>query len=113
MWDESDGAAMLRRYNSFNLAWWHTFKYACLKVWKMFKDEVWAPLWHHLYPGHRFFEKPGSLPCVITHLLQVQLAYPAIQPQLQALLDMDLPPNARTMARDLSYLLGTALPVVP
>jgi hypothetical protein len=113
MYDCTDGGKALRKYNSCNLAWWHTFKQACYTIWSAFRQEVFAPLWHHLYPGHWFFKKPSSLGNVVIHLLYVNMSAAHILPKLKELLDNDkLKAQSRTMALDLKFLLEIAVPVV-
>jgi hypothetical protein len=82
-------------------------------IWKQFANEVWAPLWHCLYPGHTFYVKSGNLSSVLVHLLYVQLAYPKVEQTLNALLARDdLKVPARAMANDLLYLMRVAIPVI-
>jgi hypothetical protein len=113
MYDRSDGCRRFRTFNAARLAWWHTYKHASLKLWDVFACDVFAPLWHHLYPGHIFFRHPGSLPCVHLHMMYLHLAYPFVKDQLDALgLDQTLNPASRIMVQDLQFLLGMAIPVV-
>ena len=113
MYDKGDGGKRLRMYNGCGLAWWHTFKHACLRLWKVFSREIFAPLWHHLYPGHTFFEKPGSLPMVMSHLLYIQMSRDAVIEELTKLHnDMTLPLQTSYMVDDLHFLVEIAIPVV-
>jgi hypothetical protein len=113
MYDATGGGKALRTYNSCNLAWWHTFKQACYTIWYSFRQEVFAPLWHDLYPSHWFFKKPSSLGSVVIHLLYINMAAEMIVPQLEAMLKEDtLKPQSRTMTLDLLFLFQVAVPVV-
>lgn len=101
-------------FNSCNLAWWHTYKQAANTIWKTFANDVFAPLWHHLYPGHTFYLKPGSFVCVLAHLLYLQLSREHIIGELNRLLaDDNLSLQSRLMLKDLFYLIEVAIPVVP
>ena len=102
-------------FNSTNLGWWHTMKHAALTIWKKFASFLLAPLWHHLYPTSQFHIKPGSLPCVLAHLVILHLAYPAIRANL---LRLSTNPTSKMNERlknavqDLTFLFEFAIPVV-
>jgi hypothetical protein len=74
-YDISDGGAEFREQVSVNLAWWHTYKHACMVVWKFFSRDVFAPLFHHLFPGQHFYDHPKSLSVVVSMFQIVKLAY--------------------------------------
>jgi hypothetical protein len=113
MYDTTGGGKKFRMYNSINLAPWHSFKHTCLELWRTYADSVFAPLWHHLYPGHMFFKKPGSLNSVISHLLYLQLGYPQYCSALSAVAAQDdLGARARFMVDDFKFLVEIAIPVV-
>ncbi len=113
MYDVTGGGARLRAYNSCNLAWWHTYKHAALKIWQTFGREIFAPLWHHLYPGHVFYMNPGSLANVLSHLLFLCLSRDQVQADLSKVLQTpDLSYDCEVMAKDLHFLLNMAIPVV-
>jgi hypothetical protein len=94
------------------LAWWHTYKIAVGRIWKAFAKEIWAPLWHYLYPGHTFFVKQGSLSCMVSHMMYVFMARDELQPLLEKVLEEDLGAASRQMAQDLDFLINIAIPVV-
>lgn len=113
MYDQTNGGKYLRMYNSCNLAWWHTYKQAAMTIWKRFSCEVFAPLWHNLYPGHIFYRKPSSLASVLTHLLYIHMARDHIVGDLRALLvNENVQPAHRVIVKDLDFLVNVAIPVV-
>jgi hypothetical protein len=95
------------------LAWWHTGKHACMKIWKTFAQSVLAPWWHFLYPSNQFHLKPGSFPMVTSHLLILHHSYPKLKATLKELMDMDdLAPRFMTHAKDCEFLFEYAIPTV-
>jgi hypothetical protein len=112
MYDVTDGGRQFRTYNSVNLAMWHNYKWASMKIWSKFAKSIWAPLWHHLYPACAFYEKPGSLPNVTTHLLYACMAAETIRPLIEEAKTRDLNASNRTMLTDLAFVLDVAIPVV-
>ena len=113
MYNVSGGGKTFRKYNSVNLAWWHTFKMAAMKIWKVFAPDVFAPLFHHLFPGHTFFVKPSSFVCVQAHLVWLFMSREAAIPKLTELTeDHTQPPRVASYARDVLFLLKIAIPVV-
>ena len=113
MYDSSGGGKNLRLFNSINMAWWHTYKHAVNKIWRAYANEVWAPLWHHLYPADNFFLKPSNLSAMVAHLLYVHMSYDSIRDDLNALLaSTTLNAQSRHMRDDLEFLCCTAIPVV-
>jgi hypothetical protein len=44
-------------------------------VWKFFSRDVFAPLFHHLFPGQHFYDHPKSLSVVVSMFQIVKLAY--------------------------------------
>jgi hypothetical protein len=113
MYDSSDAGATFRKFNSVNLAWWHTYKHAANKLWETFAPTVFAPLWHLLYPGSQFHIRIGSFPSLIAHLTYLRVAYPSIKAQLQTLLRRDnLDVHQTNMAANLEFLFEFAIPTV-
>jgi hypothetical protein len=113
MYDSEDNGATFRKYNSVNLAWWHTYKHAANKLWEEFAPTVFAPLWHLLYPGSQFHAKIGSFPSLIAHLTYLRVAYPGIKVQLHSLLQRDnLDVHRTNMAANLEFLFEFAIPTV-
>ena len=114
MYDNTGGGKLLRKYNSCTMAWWHTYKHALMRLWQVFARDVFAPLFHHLYPGHQFFVKPSSLPSIMVHMIYLVMSYPSVKKNIQVLLnDSSLGPSEAAMVADLQYLLSVAIPVVP
>jgi hypothetical protein len=104
---------LFRKYNSVNMAWWHTGKHACLKIWEKFSRNLLAPWWHFMYPSHQFFKKPSSFPSVTCHLLLLHLTYPLIKESLDELLaDTELAPRFQIHVQDLKFLFEYAIPTV-
>ena len=113
MYCKNGGGVRFRKFNGLNLAWWHSYKYCITQIWKQFAAEVFAPLWHNLYPGHTFFRKHGQVSVMAMHVMYLQLAYPAVKQKLHSLLDKDsLHAKSRVYVRDLIFLLELAIPVV-
>lgn len=113
MYDCTQGGKKLRTYNALSLALWHTFKQTCMLIWQTFANELFAPLWHHLYPGHIFFRKPSSLPSVVSHLLFLHMGCSAVLPDLERLCTANNTSSAsKIMAQDLLFLFNVAIPVV-
>lgn len=56
---DQDGAAKEVRPNLFlSMGLWHIFKHAQLALWKMASRSFFGPLFHHLFPGESFNQKP-------------------------------------------------------
>jgi hypothetical protein len=113
MYDSKDAGATFRKFNSVNLAWWHTYKHAANKLWETFAPTVFAPLWQQLYPGSQFHIRIGSFPSLIAHLTFLRVAYPSIKVQLHTLLRRDnLDAHQTNMAANLEFLFEFAIPTV-
>lgn len=113
MYDKTNGGKTMRLFNSCGMAWWHTYKYASFKLWEFFANDVFAPLFHTLYPGHGFFIKPSSFAMITTHFLLLLKSYPAVRDDLQALTTTPgVSATSAAFGKDLQFLLGTAIPVV-
>ena len=115
MYDHSDGCKRLRMFNFVTLAYWHSFKFVSQQLWKVFANDVWAPLWHTLYPGHAFYKTNKSLPMVVAHFIYVEVAFDGQnQEKLDRLLTnvSILKPQAANMLHDLNFLIRIAIPVV-
>ena len=111
-YDQSGGGIRFRTFNSIGMAWWHTYKHTCFQLLKVFSTDVFAPIWHHLYPGHHFYAKPGSFACVQAQLMQLHLAYPSIQHHFENIIEQEYNPACYKMLMDLKYLMEVAIPVV-
>ena len=115
MYDHSDGCKRLRMFNFVTLAYWHSFKFVSQQLWKVFANDVWAPLWHTLYPGHAFYTTSKSLPMVVAHFIYLEVAFDGNnQEKLDRLLASvsTLKPQAAHMLHDLNFLIRIAIPVV-
>lgn len=113
MYNSSGGGEQFRRYNSVNLAWWHTCKHATKVIWRTFAKDFLAPWWHSLYPGGQFHKVPGSYPMMQTHLLILHTSYPHFKDQLASLqTNPELGPHWRTHLQDLQFLFEFAIPTV-
>ena len=112
MYNKRGGGDQFRKFNSVNLAWWHTYKHASLLIWRRFAATIFAPLWHNLYPSAIFPIKPSRLVGVTTHLMYMFLAYPQFKAELDALENEDLQPRLNTFRKDLVFLMEFAIPVV-
>jgi hypothetical protein len=112
MYNKRGGGDEFRKYNSVNLAWWHTYKHASLLIWRRFAPTIFAPLWHNLYPGAIFPIKPSRLVGITTHLMYMFMAYPSFKAELDALEGADLPPMLDTLRQDLVFMMEFAIPVV-
>ena len=112
-YDVSDGGKDFRKVISPNLAWWHNYKHASLTVWTAFASELWAPLFHNLYPSHEFFTTNCKLPMVTAHFQFLLIAYPTFAEQLKAMCsNQKLKPSMRIAAQDLRFVCEFALPTV-
>ena len=99
-----------------SLAYWHSYKQVSLQLWKELAHDIWAPLFHNLFPSVTFFPKPSSL-AMVTALFQcVKLAYPKFKQALRSGLDKtgDVPEFAHrfTALKDIEFLCEFAIPVV-
>ena len=75
MYDITDGGAILRRYISVNLGWWHTLKNVVDKVWQRFAPSVFAPFFYSLYPVSRFPVHSRGPQDGLIHILYLAAAY--------------------------------------
>ena len=107
-YDASDGGADFREQVSVNLAWWHTYRHACHVVWNFFSRDVFAPLFHHLFPGQQFHEHPKTLSVVVSLFQIVKLAYGSfLEAQVTEVRSTGCPPAA-----DFTFLCENAIPAV-
>lgn len=113
MYDETGGGVRLRTFNSMNMAWWHSYKHAAFRIYSCFSCEVFAPLWHTLYPNTIFYRKPKNLNNVLLHLMYVHLAFPCVSQRLDEVINSaGTTPASKTFAEDLKFLGSVAIPVV-
>jgi hypothetical protein len=52
-------------------------------IYKCFSGYFWAPLFHSLFPGVKFWEKPKRLTSIIAMMNFVRLAYPYFEEDLE------------------------------
>ena len=112
MYNKRGGGEIFCKYNSANLAWWHTYKHASLLIWRRFANVLCAPLWHTLYPRSIFPVTPPRLAPITTHLMYMFHAYPKFKAQLDALESEDLQPRFDALRRDIKFMFEFAIPVV-
>jgi hypothetical protein len=110
----TDGGRLFRKYNSINLAWWHTMKYASMRIWSCFAQHFLAPWWHTMYPSGQFHTHMGKLPPVTGHLLLLHVSYPKFKEKLaDAMNTINLAPRYLTYLQDLQFMCEFAIPTVP
>ena len=113
MYINTPTAVLLRQYCSVNLAWWHTFKHMCNAVWRAFANTLFAPMWHDLYPGSKFYPTAHSPLDQVVHFCHLMTAYPNFRDTLHQLAAMPgLTPASATAAKNLVFLFEFALPTV-
>ena len=112
-YNTTGGGRLWRKFNSINLAWWHTVKHASFKIWKEFSQRLLAPWWHEMYPNGQFHVKPSSYPNVQAHLLLLHMSYPKLKWRIQqTMLGEDMQPRYKTFLADLVFLFEFAIPTV-
>jgi len=113
MYDTSGAGKAYRRLTFSGLAWWHSYKAACFKLWSVFGKEVFAPLFHCLFPNGMFFPKPKYLSNVVQIFTYIRIAYPAFKPQLDAALKMkQLPVQSKCHLLNIRTICEFCIPVV-
>jgi hypothetical protein len=114
MYNKNGGGDAFRRFNSCNMAWWHSYKHACLKIWEAFACSLLAPWWHFLYPGAQFHKKPSSFPSVVYHLLVLSKTWPHIKGKVQELrADVEIRGARKQLLDNVVFLFEFAIPTVP
>jgi hypothetical protein len=113
MYDMSGGGIHLRTFTSVGLAWWHSYKHAVGSIWKAFANTIWAPLWHRLYPGAKFYAKTRSPQEPSMHFLYMMKVYHLFKEDLlAALADPGVSKDGRALLENIKFLCEFALPVV-
>ena len=115
MYDDSDGGKKYRKYCGVSLGWWHTYKHVALKIWEVFATTIWAPLFHHLYPGVTFFPKMKKLTQVLAIYQACMVAYRDVHEDLrEAVLDEHSKylGTAKMALKEFEFVFDYALPVV-
>ena len=113
-YDHSDGGRQLRAFASVNLAPWHNFKHGVELIWKQWAQEIFAPMYHYLYPQNKFAIKYQSPQEPLVHMMLLCNAYPGFKANLQNAMEQDglSRPNL-SLLRDIEFLCEYAIPVVP
>lgn len=92
-------------------------KHAVHKVWKEFALELWAPMWHQLYPSSLFRIKGVHPSDEILHLLYAAHAYERrLKPILMQMANVNelskCTESNAVMVKDLVFLFEFAIPSV-
>jgi hypothetical protein len=113
MYDKTDSGANLRKYTFCSLAWWHSYKWACKEVVKVFSSDFLAPWFHHVWPKREFSTKKISHPACSTYLSYIRLAYPKFRDSLnQALAREGLNQRQLALLTNLKDMCEFFIPVV-
>jgi hypothetical protein len=113
MYDQSDGGLRFRKFCTVSLGWWHTYKHVALKIWDTFAETIWAPLFHFLYPGVKFFRKSKALTHVLALYQCCMEGYKDIcQPLRELAEDPAVSTSVKMAIRELLFVFDFALPVV-
>jgi hypothetical protein len=113
MYDDSGAGRLFRQHYSFNLAWWHSFKWAAFYVFREFAHEWWMPLHHHMYPKNAFYPKPSSFPNVINWFQLMRMGYRRCAGHVSAALDgIDLLDTQKAALTELQFLADFAISTV-
>jgi hypothetical protein len=98
---------------SNTLAWWHTYNYCVKEIWAKFANQLWAPMWHHLYPNSKFYVDSTSMPSMCMHFMFMLLVWPEVKPLLMtAKTAPGLTGKGRVFLEDLEFLCEWAIPQV-
>jgi hypothetical protein len=114
-YDDSDGGKNYRMHCGVSLGWWHTYKHVALKIWDVFATTIWAPLFHHLYPGVTFFKKMKKLTQVLAIYQACMVAYRDVYEDLrEAVRDEHAKYHgtAKLALKEFEFVFDYALPVV-
>lgn len=111
---DSTGLAEKYRKLTFNsLAWWHTYKAACNKLWSRYSNDFFAPLFHALDPKGWFFKQNKYLSKTVHMFTMIRSSYPRFKPALTAaILDRSVNPASLTHLKNLYTLCEFFIPVV-
>ena len=112
MYDKSGVGVLMRKFVYVNLALWHTYKHACMKLWSTFAPYFMAGLFHTFFPSGIFLKKP-SFTLVATQLTILRLAYPDFKDQLKmAINDANCTPVSLIVLRNIHQLCASLIPMV-
>lgn len=113
MYDASGLGAKYRTLTFNGLAWWHTYKAACNKLWQLYAKEFFAPLFHAIDPNGWFFMKQKYLSKIVQLFTLIRLAYPRFRAALQeAIRDRHVTPASKQHLDNLHTLCEFLIPVV-
>jgi hypothetical protein len=100
-------------FASANLAPWHNFKHGVELLWKHFAHEIFAPMYHFLYPQNKFAIKYQSPQEPLVHMMLLAHAYPTFKPALTAAMNDPeaTKPNLSLLA-DIEFLCEFGIPAV-
>ena len=80
----SGGGKKYRDRTVVFLGLWHTFKMANIVIFKAFSKSFMAPLFHHIIPGHQFYEPPSRLIQIQEWFCHLRLSYdPAMKAKME------------------------------
>ena len=82
-----DKTLEVRKRVFINLAPWHTFKVVVQRVYKHFGEEVFAHVFHALFPDQNFKPKPKKLSACVTIFQYLRKSYPRWRDRLRAICD--------------------------
>ena len=84
------------------------------KIWKYFALDIWAPLWHNLYPSTLFLIKGKNPTDELLHMIYSANAYCNIKDDLWELAKNteELSATNIVMVKDLIFLFEFAIPMV-
>lgn len=112
MYDRSNVGMVMRRHVYVNLALWHTYKHACMKIWAAYSRYLMAGLFHCFFPSGIFLSKP-SFTMVATQLTIIRLAYPHFKSKLDsAIASGRCSPVSLVALKNIKTLCSTLIPMV-
>lgn len=113
LYDVSGKADIYRKLTFNSLAWWHSYKAACNKLWGRFANEFFAPLFHALDPDGWFHKQNKYLSKTVHVFTMIRVAYPRFRGALKdAMKDRSVRPEGLCHLRNLYTLCEFFIPVV-
>lgn len=113
MYDKTNGGLSARTLIVNQLAWWHSFKQGCYKIYCCYGNDVFAGLSQSLFPGNAFCVRPSYLTTIVSMFQYVRIAYPHFKSQLDGLINNEsLNTPARNYVLNLRTLCEYFIPVV-
>lgn len=113
LYDSSGNADKYRKLTFNSLAWWHTYKAACNKLWSRYANAVFAPLFHALDPQGWFFKQNKYLSKTVHMFTMIRVAYPRFRDALKAAIaDRTVRAEGKTHLKNLYTLCEFFIPVV-